>query len=837
MLPLAPILARIALVGSKRIGIEAVETTKNASSILPLDWPRSIVNAPESFNGRQLTQAELDTWAKLEDQFAPFVIGDEIGNNKEPLPTPLSTAWSSLYSSAIYFMAATAKQIQITPDVPRPRGLEWASWSMLLTEFWKRREQQIHAFYKFLNDWELGETLGIPASNFEINNEAKTQIPYDDDRKVLGLHRFQSWEEVAEYALRWARNPLIRDTHLWQHRLTISRGIDLISSELVANGFEHGGKKDAEVFIMAKLCSRSSAWRALELDKKTPYLTQAEKHCFTLAVEQHCSILQLCIGDSGQGFGGNKALKKNYSENQNDNYNELKLISFALSGKVSTKTREHHRSYWNKHLAGDTEVAPTVHGLAEVRRFVRKMHGYWRIHSNATILDQSFLNQLPDKDNTSLEDSTMDARPIPGCLHYFMFPLLPEENLPTIRYAGHKIEGQRFHLIDSADDVLRQNHGNHTPQAEHWVGSFCNRIINAQETHRSPVLLRLETFDQLNERDLEDACIDLARCLRHVRDDLAVFTSGASEKTRYHLFRYSALSTFDQEYRVLPFLDFQSPSQINLQLYCSEIVGSIKDDLMRILMGGNEILKSDNSKRWELFRRIHTENQGLFKISPISTAGDEAFQARVELTSHDQKAMALLYGGMAFTEMADHLLRHQAIASSNDGFWRLGNKLPVYVHIGRLWANADFQLRVTNWLRIAFLQAQAVPAAINKDSGDLILLAVLHPAIELAHELIRWPQFASAEIIEIRRVSELRWDFEPFLKVRGRKVAILIDMVLTGDTVRRIIDIINYVGLETWACFSILSIENSTGGIQEYSFCQCAKNDLQLLVKKKLKGK
>ena len=259
-------------------------------------WPRDFIAEPASFHDRNLNDPEQRFWFHLNSNFAPFVIGDEAGDIDDDLPTPRSLSWCALYPLAIYFMEATVRDIPNAEIISRPQGPQYIPWTTLLGEYWGLHERKTKAFQSFLEDWTLNNVLGIDASPATAGPKSDFKNPFGEDRKVLGRHRFKAWKDVTKYALRWATNPLIRDTDLWQHRITVSRGIDLICSEILANGFEHSGKNGSkEVFIMAKLCSRSSAWLALELEKNIPYLTATEKQFFRFAVDNNCPLLQLCI--------------------------------------------------------------------------------------------------------------------------------------------------------------------------------------------------------------------------------------------------------------------------------------------------------------------------------------------------------------------------------------------------------------------------------------------------------------------------------------------------------------------------------------------------------------
>ena len=791
--------------------------------------PHIIVEPPETLDGRPLNATELALWAKLEGNYGPQVVGDGAGDDDDSeLPSPSNLSWCALYPLAIYYMNSPVKKVASTMD--RPHGPEWIEWNRLLTAFWQQRDRHLKAFHAFLADWNLSEALRTPREQRSSTHDT----PYKEDRKVLGLHKFQSWEEVADYALRWGTNPLIRDTHLWQHRMTVSRGIDLISSELLHNGFQHGGKENTGVFIMAKLCSHESAWRALELNKRFPYLTDAEVAYFQLASENRCPILQLCIGDGGQGFGSNQALAEKFLAS-NPSYSrapdEAALIDFALSGKVTTKTRKQHRVFWSAQVGKSEAVPPTVHGLAEVLRFVRRMHGYWRIHSHGTAIDHNFLNLTTNEHGIPHLQKSMSARPVDGCLHYFMLPLLSEKYRPAPRPRSRPAGGRIFRLVDAADDALARVNGEIRVKApEHWVGQFCDRIVKAKDDHAAPLLIHLGVFDRLDEKDLEDACLDLVHCLYHVRDDIAVFLSGASEKTTYQLCRYTACPDFEIAYRILPFLTFglESNGSIELRLGCSDKIERIEAQLVELLAGGLDagILRSETeAKDWSLYRAVCEQNHGLFRMMP--DVQDEVFRAQIQLALDDPEAVRLAFGGCSFAELAA-LLRgnHAVIPDSTEGYFRLGKFLHTYVHLGRLWADPKFRFEVAAWLRIALHRVRALHQAPAVAKNGLIILAVLHPAIELAHDVIRNTPFADAEVVEIRRLSDLRWDYEPLLKLRGIQVVILVDVIATGGTATRIIDAVRFLGLVPLGCFSVLSIGKRSLGVAEYSFCQCTKNDL-----------
>lgn len=804
----------------------------NITSTSLTNWSQSVISPPLNLN-----KEESKIWDLLNQKFAPLVIGDKIGDMEGiNFPSLLGVEWCSLYPLSIYFMQSlSVSPNSLLVDISPPNSSEkmWSGCGYLIDEFWCRRNYQLKNFQEFLLDWDLSETLGIsgwcqtPNFGREIFPEISS---YEEDRKLLGLHQFYTWEEVNDYATRWIKNPLIQDTPLSQHRMIISRGIDLICSELLANGFEHSGKsKKAKVFIMAKLCSRQSAWRALEENTHNPYLTPTEISFFTHATKHKYPILQICIGDTGTGFLGNKDLCEHFREEKGiplkEGEKEADLVKFALSGKVSTKTRKEHRSFWKEALNATENVVPRTHGLAEVNRFIRKMHGYWRIHTNSTVVDYNFFDH-------PLSNS-FPAQSLSGCLHYIMLPLFPNGNFP-VSQSIHNSDWQGLYLIDAADDALAGD-------PENWIGNFCDRIVKVRDDQIGQVLVHLDAFEHLDENSLEDACIDLVHCFHHVRDDLAIIISGATEQIRYHLSQYSTSKVFDLSYRLILYLilDHSSNGQIFLEIDCSKEIELIKGDLFRILSGdeSEEIHKSDDPEKWDLAMRVYEENRALFFIEKLGNEGDEALKTRINFEERGSDDSRVLFGGFSFSELTLYLLKHRAIARySEEGYFRRGEMLSTYVHIGHLWADYEFQSKALNWLRIAYHRAQPKQAGILGDGRNLVLVAYLHPAIEMAHDLIRQKPFAKAEVIEIRRVSDLRWDFEPLLKVSGRKVAFLIDMFLTGNTIRSAVDVVRYLGLEPWACFSLLSNESSESDIIHHSFCQCTLDQLNNLGKE-VKGK
>jgi hypothetical protein len=791
-----------------------------------------VVSAPVIFKGRELTTAEQAQWAVLDREFAPYVIGDKAGDGGTvELPPIANLSWCGLYSLAVYFMAELPASIVPGQALLSPGGLKFAQWQELTADFWARRSNQLEAFRNFLNDWGLGKVFGLRNVRFSEYSDS----PWKEDRKVLGMHLFHKDTDVSDYVLRWKTNPLIHDTHLWQQRITISRTVDLICSELLGNGFEHNGIKeeDAEVFIMAKLCSHQSAWKALELNEKRSYLTETEVKCFRLARKHEYPILQLCIGDNGQGFGGNADLRERFLAEypqKADTFGESDLIALALSGKVTTKTPEHYRAFWKTHISGEEKAIPAIHGLSEVRRCVQRENGFWRIHSNSTAVEYDFLPDESGRSNLRPEISK-SARPIIGCLHYFMLPLLLEEHRPSPVALRTPASGQGLTLIDAANYALQSDPGQARMKLPNqWVGPLCDHIINAKNRHSGPLLVNLRIFDELDNSDLEIACLDFVHCLYRVRDDLAVFICGASAKTKYQLRRYSTGTELNLEYRILPFIDFNEEGNV-IELGCSDKVAGISSQLTAVLMGdtSSEILKS-SEPQWAIYHNVCAQNLALFHIKPVSL--DEAFCARFLFSLSAIEEQTIIFGGCTFPELELLLDRHRAIApASPEGYFRLGDTLSTYIHLGRLWADLDFQFRATNWLRVAMLRAQG-----TKDvpvDNNLVLLAVLHPAIELVHELIRNPPFSNAEIIEIHRVSDLRWDFEPLLRLRGRHVAIVTDVILTGRSVQKIKDALEYLGISVSACFSLLSVKEHAVSVREFTYCECSRDDLLNAAKKK----
>jgi hypothetical protein len=286
---------------------------------------------------------------------------------------------------------------------------------------------------------------------------------------------------------------------------------------------------------------------------------------------------------------------------------------------------------------------------------------------------------------------------------------------------------------------------------------------------------------------------------------------------------------------VIPVLDLNPADshELQLQLLCSQDLESIHQDLVKILRSirGFEILKSDELQRqphrWRLLLRVCEENGGLFNLQPISSEGDERLLSNIDLDVTDDTSIQLLLGGASFPEFAEHLQKHEAVAGPVRGdYFRRGEKLPTYVHVARLWGDQAFQFKVIHWLRGSLHWLGLSQFGIEPNGKGLIILAYLHPAIELAQYLMGFAPFAAAELVEMRRASDLRWDFGPLLNVDGAKVLILIDMVLNGTTIRNIVTAVQYLGLDTIACFSLLSVDGVDLGVKHCTFCKCTKQNL-----------
>lgn len=785
---------------------------------------------------RRLTHEERLLWSEFETEFAPLVLSDRFGDDEElPAPNINECAWVSLYALSVLVLLRMREKLPLEFRPPAQPNIPHS----MVTDFWRQRRHQLSAFASFLHSWGLGVLFGVPDERYPVDFHPQ----WATEHRVLGYHSFSTPQAVEPYVLRWKENAEIAASEMLYHRLVASRGIDLICSELISNGFEHAsdGSTRPLVFIMSKLCTPQSCWVALQLDHARGHLSASERSCFEMAVAGNYSVLQLVIADTGHGFIGNKALERLYYQRGiNRQATEADLIKFALLPEVSTKIfSETAAAEWERYLGDVTLVQPVIHGLSEVLLYVKEMRGCWRIHSNDSIVEYDFGSGV------GRGRVNNQGRNVFGCLHYVMLPLPRSQPPIAVRHLS-PIDRTKFTLIDIADDILGDLPKPLPELSESdWrtgILNVCRSILSTSSIEEPPpILLNLSLMDEAPSSVQQSLFALLADTLHRVRSKAAVLICGASEPTRSFLIRYQGMQAFFFDRRVLPFvaLHESGAAEIEVHVKCGEALDPIKEDLGFALspLLNTDIFRSDHESTWHLFEEVVHHNEGLFGIFRVGES-DFRFEGRIKVAPEDTRTGRLLLGGRSSREFISKLRQHRALVRGS--FLRLGANFDTYVHMGHLWADQEYMSEIVAWLAVAVQSVmKGRPSAVGRGSSsrnggpaDLDIVAVLHPAIDLAHSLAAHPVLREASITEIRRLGDIRWDFEPLLQLSGRpNIVCLVDMLYEGATANRLLDQLAYLGAPPKAIAAILNFGTYTPSrdVAVVAFSECTKQDIEMV--------
>lgn len=777
--------------------------------------PRDYIDPP-----LRLTKEEQKVWEYLNDHYAPFVVTDSFGLGAGKTSPPVrECSWWSLYATGLMCLATDPSLgASALTDKPHLNGYR----QEIVDSFWEQRRVRLLRFQRFLERWRLSSRFDVqtPRETNDPGHSSATHAAESDDECVLWFHSFSSFADVQKYALRWNSNPHFTSPILKSHRLVISRGIDLICSELLANAFEHSG--GASFFILAKLCSVRSALAALAVHRRRHLLTPLELELYQASARAQFPILQLAIGDAGVGFGRNERLQRRFEkESHSTEYTETELIDYALRPGVSTKDPRHVADEWARLVSqehGDV-YEPIVHGLSEVRIFIHEHGGHWTIHSN---------NILVDVPSNGGSITGRIGRAINGCLHYIQIPLASHDRPQRRQSVSLQLGTSVRQLIPL--DVGSAIHNPHAPGADpvglhERIARFAKHLLE-YSAPESAVVVNLLALDDLagdgNESEYMLACALIADTLHRVRDTIGVFLL-ASDMTKSLLRRFKSTERlFDR--RVLAYLDlFDSTRAITVD--CGEALKAVKELLASALdpWSTQTVLRSDHRDTWETLQQVQIHNSGLFAFTSLPS-GDEAFDGRLK-TSSDQQRRPLLLGTRQFATVA-HRLR------SSDGFlpwderrpyWFRSTTRTTHLNLGRLVSADDFQADLVAWFAVA---AHSLAADASCTPGSVVFVALLHPAIGVTQELLR-TRFPASELLEISTLAELSPDSWQFLNVVGRRVICVADMVVTGATMTQLVRAVEYAGGQVIGALTILSVPNSQVPAKLFPFSECTESELK----------
>jgi hypothetical protein len=231
---------------------------------------------------------------------------------------------------------------------------------------------------------------------------------------------------------------------------------------------------------------------------------------------------------------------------------------------------------------------------------------------------------------------------------------------------------------------------------------------------------------------------------------------------------------------------------------------------------------------WQLCEEVAGSNSGLLEIVTVSE--DRELRGRIKVEFEDLRSHRLLLGARASSVAREFVAKNNAAAGRQHPFYRLGTACTGYVHVSFLWADVAFRGAVLSWLPLAL---DAFDHAITNDrASGLQMVAVLHPAIEMAHALRQLPTFSKAGIIEVRRRSDLRWDSDVlWAATRAKHVVCLTDAIGSGETIERVLDALGHLGVAPCGVICLIWVHRKgqewAPPLPVFSFTEFDEDDLQ----------
>jgi hypothetical protein len=766
---------------------------------------------------RRLNSEERSAWDRLNTNYAPFVLTDMFGTTNDIVVPPVSqSSWWSLYATALMWLSADVYEPNEALQRPVLLG-----YDTLVTDFWTRRQSRLNRFRRFLERWRLASHFKTRQSSARPPHASSSENPGDgtEDECVLWFHAFTQFADIERYTLKWSSNKHITNPVLRAHRLVVSRGIDLICSELLANSFEHSA--GAPFFVMAKLCTVASAATALAANARQATLTTTERTIYEHCVANNCPVLQLVIGDRGIGFGSNTQLRSLYDASSPGTPRESDLIRFALQPSVSSKDHSQLMAAWSSVIdpGQREEYRPVVHGLSEVEIYVNENRGHWRIHSNGTAVDIN-----------GVTGTTTDgvARNIAGCLHYIQLPLVAthvDSPVPVARLNARS-QFSDVRPLDIADELYRHTDPTQASLPAR-VNAFCS-ILKQHTNANVALLINLLSLDDLpdysDSGEQTRACALLADTFHRIRSDIGVFLI-ASDTTRSLLRRFKSTEEYFFDRRILAYLNlFDAANPVAID--GGKDLKPVESQILHALNPWTDlaVLRSHEADQWRLLEEMQHHNAGLFVLQGLA-GGDVALEGRLKADTGEVNDRRLLIGRRAFSALGEKLRLHKGFLPWDDTqpYWFRGSPRNTHVNLGRLFADDDFIQSLVAWFSAA-LKSLLYNSNTNADS--LVVVALLHPAVGVAQELVR-TRFPKAELIEIGSLGEVSADGWQFMNLVGRPVVYVTDMVVTGATLTDLIAAVNYAGGLSIGALSILSLAEHRVPTPVFSFSECTHSELQ----------
>ncbi len=792
-------------------------------------------------------------WNLLELAHPVFRVADGSLFGAAAATLPLnSISWIGLHPLAALLSRGIEPAPPRVSDQEREQfAAQSTEWSGVRSEFYTNRIARFDAMRRFLREWRI-----MDGPSPSVSEEPSVA----GDEKVLGLHRFRSRTDVVEYVHRWQENPELRNEVLKQHQCILSRAIDLICSELVANGFDHGRLGSADsVRIMAKLSPPWACQIDLDADQKWHHLSESECELNDLCVKKTVPQLQLVIFDSGRGFQGNQELKELF-RTENDRYPSStdELVKFALRGDVTTKPPSWIYAAWLRSTRDRRQYRPRVHGLSEVFQTAKRIGALWRIHTGDNCTEFRFFAKRDMKINDGRPERAID---VGGCIHYFAIPLLePDEERRSrphtvtqrVQLVATEEIATELAVVDMAEFLTRKALRGAALRAMSEKDIRINfeafwaklRDVSLKNRDRQ-VIFYVRCFSLLRDQVRAIACAAILDAIARLGEQFIPILTGLDLQTLSAFRRFTAPGSFVAHAKVIPaFLWTSNRAADALELILGPDAEPASTIIHKVLtkMDGEavrtEILDSSDGlgeKRWQALANAVDANPRLLKWGEAGSEPAARSQLTLPLDLAKNPALQNLADArVSFQvlkvelEQSESVLRQVEIGRS---LLRLGAETSYYVHLGRLLADESIQAAITRCFRM-HLQAQGVVAGMLNDASRVEFVATLHPAIEAAHHLAAIPPFMGTNVVAVRRRSDIRFDHDDMMALAGKDVVIVADMIFAGELVSGLLDTLALLNVRILAILAIVDVHaGSVGGRPVLSFCRCTRTEIEALAR------
>lgn len=333
---------------------------------------------------------------------------------------------------------------------------------------------------------------------------------------------------------------------------------------------------------------------------------------------------------------------------------------------------------------------------------------------------------------------------------------------------------------------------------------------SAPSTGSTPLMLNLSVLDQLPDFALVDTVALVANAINRLARRRAVYLSGLSEQAGSHLRRMRCLSGFFTERRVVPFVTMAyERNRFDVDVLLSPELELVRPQLRKALSLLHDNFASFRGLSDELVTLLHdVQVQNSRYLVKALDSSEPGLRGTVQMFEDGSGTLSHLLGAESPSEFAKRLVQLGGIQSGAGRFKfkRYERESDYYIHLAALSGNDNFIDRIHNWMLGALLHTEGIGPFLRQSGQEFALIPVLQPAIKLTRGFVfKAPHFSNAEIVPVRRISDIAWDYPEFLDLRAKSCVIVIDVCSSYETVRALIAALRVLGCSVIATLAIIA--------------------------------